>query len=103
MSRLETLIQLIKSQPNDLFLNYAIAMEYMSISDYHSAITWLNKLKNIDQSYLPIYYQLAKCYEEIQDVNLAISTYEEGIELALFQKEMKTASELRSALEELTF
>lgn len=103
MNRLETVLKLVESQPKDLFLNYAVAMEYLSLSDFDSAIVWLNKLKNIDPTYLPLYYQLAKAYEAVFNEKLAVSTYEEGIELALSQKEIKTASELRSALEELTF
>lgn len=102
-NRIEILTEMLIESPNDVFLNYAFAMEKLSLSDFNSCVEILEKIKTIDAQYLPLYYQLAKVYEKLSLNDLAINTYEQGIELAISLKEQKTANELRSALEELTF
>jgi tetratricopeptide (TPR) repeat protein len=103
MNRLEQLMQMLESNSDDPFLNYAIAMEYVSSEDFSAAIEKLEWLHQNKSDYLPVYYQLAHLYQEANRTDDAIQIYEQGIEVALAQKEMKTAGELRSALEELTF
>jgi len=103
LSRLESIIQLLKQNPEDVFLHYAEAMEYISIHDIDKAINKLESIRSSFPSYLPLYYQLAKLYEQSESTDNAIKIYEMGIELAIQNKEKKTELELRSALEELTF
>jgi tetratricopeptide (TPR) repeat protein len=101
MNRIELLIDLMQKHPKDVFLHYAMAMEYMSSADFQLAISKLLDVKTLENEYLPLYYQLGKCFEHTNQNQLAQTIYEEGIEIALQQKNMKTASELRSALEEI--
>ena len=103
MDRIDTIKQLLSQNPNDIFLNYALAMEYMSISDWNSAIIQLEWIRNNQSDYLPLYYQLAHVYEEINDTDNAIVIYNEGINIAIKHSNKKTELELKSALEELTF
>lgn len=103
MSRLESIIQLLKQSPDDVFLLYAEAMEYISEGNNNKAIDKLESIRIRFPDYLPLYYQLAKQYEQINQTDNAIQIYEIGIELAINKKEKKTELELRSALEELTF
>lgn len=103
MDRIDTIKQLLTDNPNDIFLNYALAMEYMSLSDWNSAVIQLEWIRNNHPDYLPLYYQLAHVYEEIQDTDMAIEVYNQGIELASKISDKKTELELKSALEELTF
>jgi tetratricopeptide (TPR) repeat protein len=103
MGRKEQLISLIEKEPQDIFLHYALAMEYMSESDIENAIAKLEWIRNINPSYLPVYYQLGNLLAESDQEKAAIDIYNQGIELALKQGENKTAGELRSALDELLF
>jgi len=103
MERLQTLLKFIEETPSDPFLHFAVAMEYLSINDLENALIKMEFVTQNYSGYLPHYYQLAKLYEQLQHTEKAIETYEKGIELAFKQKELKTAGELRSALEELTF
>jgi len=103
MDRITQIEQLLAQSPTDVFLNYALAMEYLSVSDIQKTIAQLEKVKSIQVDYLPLYYQLAKAYEANSDSDAAIKTYEEGILIAQQTNERKTLGELRSALEELTF
>lgn len=103
MDRVAQIKQLLVSSPHDIFLNYALAMEYMSVDDFPQAIQQLELVKSIEFDYLPLFYQLAKCYEAINNSSMAIQTYEQGMSVAETKNDRKTLNELRSALEELTF
>ena len=103
MDRLESLHKMLESSPDDLFLHYALAMEYMSAGEDVLALEKLEKIKTESPSYLAVYYQLAKLYEKLEEPEKSIEVYEQGIEVAREQNETKTMGELRSALDELIF
>jgi Tfp pilus assembly protein PilF len=103
MDRLESLNKMLEANPDDTFLQYALAMEYMSAGEDVLAMGKLEEIKRLDPSYLALYYQLAKLYEKLQETEKAIDAYEQGIEVARSQNETKTMNELRSALDELIF
>ena len=63
-TRLQQLIILLQKMPNDQFLNYALAMEYISLDEYQKATDVLTVLLENDPNYLACYYQLAKLLEQ---------------------------------------
>ncbi len=97
-SRLEQLQEMIKNEPNDSFLNYALALEYAKKNELKKAIEIIEAVINADKNYLGAYYQLGQFYEQINDFKKAITTYNKGIEIAKLQKNNKTLSELNQAL-----
>lgn len=103
MDRIDTIKQLLSENPTDTFLNYALAMELMSINNYASAIDQLEWIRSNHSDYLPLYYQLAHLYAESKNDEQALKVYQEGIDLAISQADKKTELELKSALEELIF
>lgn len=103
MQRLQTLLEWLEKSPDDPFLHFGIAMEYLSVNDSGKALEKMEYIYSQFPDYLPNYYQLGKHYESLNEHEKAIELYEKGISVALKQKENKTAMELRSALEELTF
>ncbi len=103
MQRLQTLLDWLEKTPDDPFLHFGVAMEYLSMDDSRMALEKMEHIYHTFPDYLANYYQLAKHYESMDNNEKAIEVYEKGIALALKLKENKTAGELRSALEELTF
>ena len=103
MQRLKLLQDWLEKTPNDPFLHFGIAMEYMSSESYSLALEKFELIAIRFPDYLANYYQLAKLYETNGNENKAIAVYEKVIELAQQLGDKKTAGELRSALEELTF
>ncbi|MCC6818165.1 MAG: hypothetical protein IT245_04680 [Bacteroidia bacterium] len=103
MDRKSQIINMLELNPSDVFLRYALAMELVSENLTSQAIDSLVQIKISNPEYLPIYYQLGKLYESQNLNDLAIESYEQGMELAALNNEAKTLSELKSALEELTF
>ena len=103
MDRVSQIKQMLASSPKDVFLNYALAMEHISAENHQDAVAQLELVKSMQADYLPLYSQLAKCYEKLDNNDNAITTYEQGMLVAEQNKDRKTLAELRSALEELTF
>lgn len=101
IDRLINLMELLNESPDDAFLRYAVALEYVSRNDDDTALQYFTELKEQHADYLPMYYQLGKLYERKQKTDLAIQTYEEGMVVAMHQKDMHTRSELQSALDDL--
>ncbi len=98
-SRLEQLLKFLEESPDDDFLYYAISMEYLGAGNLDKAMELLLNLKERNPEYLAIYYQLGKILEEKSDTEKARSIYLIGLELAVKQKEKKTAAELQSAID----
>ena len=89
---------MLKSEPADSFLNYALALEYAKINDVRKAIELLEALLARDENYLGAYYQLGKYYEQLDQKNKAVETYQNGASIAQKQKNKKAVGELNEAL-----
>jgi Tfp pilus assembly protein PilF len=100
INRIKQLLAFLEETPNDVFLLYALAMEFLSEGDENRAIAYLILAKEVDNDYLAIYYQLAKLFES-RDMEKSKNLYQEGMQLAIKQKNQKTLNELRQALENL--
>ena len=103
MDRIEQIKAFLLKTPNDDLLNYALAIEYISLNKDKEALDQFLKLSKTSPDYYATYYHLGKLYERLGEEQLAIDTYEKGMEIATRLGEKHAFGELRSALEELTF
>jgi len=97
-TRIDELLELLITDPNDSFLNYALALEYAKLDEKHKAIHIIEQVLLNDENYLAGYYQLGQLYEQTDRLDKAHSTYLRGIEIAILQKNKKTQGELNTAL-----
>jgi tetratricopeptide (TPR) repeat protein len=98
LSRLQQIQEMLKSEPADSFLNYALALEYAKINDLTKAVELIEALLARDENYLGAYYQLGKHYEQLEQKKKAIETYQKGVLIANTQKNQKALGELNEAL-----
>ena len=96
--RLEKLKEWETQKPDDAFLKFAIATEYVSGDDDKTAKKYFELLLEKYSDYLPTYYHLGKLYERLDDSENASRTYLKGIEIAKAQNDSKTIRELNEAL-----
>jgi tetratricopeptide (TPR) repeat protein len=101
-SRFEKLREMLEGQPDDLFLHYALAMEYLGMQNLPEAEKLFRTIIQTDSHYVAAYYQLGKLLESINESE-AISIYEKGMKEAELKNDRKTVNEFRSALDELMF
>jgi Tfp pilus assembly protein PilF len=98
LSRLQQIEEMLKSEPTDSFLNYALALEYAKLNDLKKAIELIESLLFRDENYLGAYYQLGKYYEQLDQKENATTIYNKGISIAKQQKNNKALGELNEAL-----
>lgn len=103
MNRIEQLEIFLKETPNDAFLNYALATEYVSMGDDEKAEFIFRDLLEKNPDYVATYYHLGKLLERKQQKNEAMDIYRIGIEKAKSKGEQHSLSELQSALLELEY
>ncbi|RYE01171.1 MAG: tetratricopeptide repeat protein [Sphingobacteriales bacterium] len=102
MDRIARIRELLNTQPNDSFLQHALALEYIKMGDESSARGLFEALLQREPGYVGSYYHLAKLLERQGEEEAAISVYEEGMRQAKAAGDNHAFSELRSAYEELT-
>lgn len=98
LPRKEMIFDMLEKEPNDVFLNYALAMEHLSTSDFRDAETQFKKVLDIDATYLPCFYQLGQVNEKLGNNEMAISYYKQGVQLAKSQNNTKALGELNEAI-----
>lgn len=98
LPRKEMIFDMLEKEPNDVFLNYALAMEHLATSDFKDAETQFKKVLDINSTYLPCFYQLGQVNEKLGNNEMAISFYKQGVGLAKSQNNTKALGELNEAI-----
>ena len=99
--RIITLKQFIQDDPDDIFSQYALALELQKIQQLEEAMHWFNRISESHPDYLPVYYHYGKLLEETGEISKAIEIYRKGMLVAKSQNQTRTLNELRSALEQI--
>ena len=97
-SRKDTLIEMLEKEPHDLFLNYALAVEFVGENKLEEAEKQFLKTVKLDSEYLPCYYQLGQVAEKIKTEKEALEYYKLGLALAQKQNNQKAVNELNEAI-----
>jgi len=101
-SRLDKLLEFLKNEPNDEFLKYALATEYLRLNETGKALEYYEDLVNNHPDYVGTYYHLGKLYEALNRKPDAINTYEKGMETAKRKRDNHAFSELQAVYREAT-
>ncbi|AFD06975.1 tetratricopeptide repeat protein [Solitalea canadensis] len=97
-TRLEQLKQYLLNEPDDSFLKYAIATEYIKLDQLDEALNYFTELVTTDENYVGTYYHLGKLYEKLSKKDDAEATYKKGLMIARKAGKMHAAAELQQAL-----
>ena len=97
-TRLEKLKEMQRQKPDDVFLKYAIALEYVSMNEDAEAQKIFELLLEKFSDYIATYYHLGKLYERSGEEEKAKAVYTKGIELAERNNDAKNLRELNEAL-----
>lgn len=96
LSRLDKLLEFIKNEPNDEFLKYALATEYLRLNQVDKALSYYEDLINNHPGYVGTYYHLGKLYEALNRKQDAITTYENGMKVTKTKRDNHAFSELQA-------
>ena len=97
-TRKTMLLEMLAKEPNDVFLNYALAMEHLATEAWKEGDLQFKKVLSINPNYLPCFYQLGQVNEKLGNNDIAISYYKKGVEQAKQQNNTKAMGELNEAL-----
>jgi len=103
MDRIQKIKEFLLQQPNDSFLQHALALEYIKLGNDEEARKLFEQILTRDPAYIGSYYHLAKLFDRNQQREDAIKVYEKGMEEAAKAGENHAYGELRSAYEELIY
>ena len=98
MSRINELEILLESNPDDPFINYALAREYEKESSTIQAILMYEYLVNQHPNYIATYYHYARFLYEAGNRNQAIVLLHQGIEWGVKENDMHAVGEMRGLL-----
>jgi cytochrome c-type biogenesis protein CcmH/NrfG len=98
-ARLRSLLDLLEKEPDDLFLNYALALEYQNDqATIQLAEKQFLKVLSADENYIAAYYQLGKMYESQLRIEAALQYFKKGLEKARSQQNNKASGEFEEAI-----
>ena len=98
VNRVDEIRKMLKTDPSDSFLTYALGLEYEKAGNTKKAIETIKKLIESDPDYLGAYYKLGQLYETINKLDLARKIYAHGIKLSTEKNDFKSKGELEEAL-----
>ncbi|HSC53086.1 MAG TPA: tetratricopeptide repeat protein [Phnomibacter sp.] len=102
MERIDKLKEYLAQQPNDSFLQHALALEYIKLGDEQAARSLFENVLALQPDYIGSYYHLGKLLERVGENENAIRTYETGMTQAKAAKDMHAYNELQAAWEDLS-
>lgn len=101
-NRLQKLLDFLENEPNDPFLKYALATEYLNSNEPDTALLYYEDLIRNHSDYVGTYYHLGKLYEALDRKNEAIVTYQNGMAIARKLNDMHAFSELQAVYNSAT-
>jgi Tfp pilus assembly protein PilF len=101
MPRLDQLLALLATDPDDAFLRYGVGMEYLQAGRHADAIAAFDDLLARDAAYAPAYFMRGRAYEQSGDLVRARASYQQGITTARANGDHHAADEMTAALEAL--
>lgn len=99
MTRLEQLLKLAETSPDDPLMHYAVALEYFNQERFDAACDAFAQALRIDPNYTAGYYHKARAEIRADRKDAARVTLTAGMEVALRQGDRKTEREMRELLE----
>ena len=100
-NRLEKLLDFFKNEPQDPFLKYALATEYLVMDEQDKALAFFEDLVQNHADYVGTYYHLGKLYETIGRNSDAEKTYEKGMQVARQARDSHALAELQGVYNSL--
>ena len=101
MSRIEKLLEYLKANDKDSFLQHALALEYIKVGNDEEARKLFNDILLREPTYVGSYYHLAKLLERVGDNPKAIRIYERGMLEAKKAGDNHAYNELQAAYDDL--
>ena len=102
IERLKKLEKFLKEDPDDPFILYALATEWIN-NDLMKSKAYFDELLSKHPSYIGTYYHAARVYLALDNKNRAIEIYEYGINIATKTNNYHALNELQTAYNQILY
>lgn len=99
--RVAQLRAFLQETPDDLFLNHALALEFVKRGETEEGERLFRKNLSHDAGYVATYYHLGKLLQQGGRRDEALAVYEQGMQQAKAAKDGHSYNELHAAYEDL--
>lgn len=103
MDRIAKLKEFLKVNPEDSFVQHALALEYVKLGNDGEARRLFESLLHRDENYIGSYYHLARLFERNNEKENAVRWYEKGMMKAKQAGDDHAYNELLGAYEDLIY
>lgn len=97
-NRRQQIEEMLAEDPNDLFLRYGLAMEYVSAGDDAGAVRCFRELLTANAEYVPAYLQIGQALVRQGETASARDAFTKGIAAARRQGDGHAAEEMQGFL-----
>lgn len=101
MSRREQIEKMLAADPDDLFLNFALAMEYAKERSVDEAVSQFDRVIELDPKHVPAYLQKARTLVDAGRADAARDTLIRGVAAANDAGDKHAATEMSDMLKML--
>jgi tetratricopeptide (TPR) repeat protein len=98
VSRLDQIAKMLHADPNDLFLNFALAMEYAKTGQNSDALAQFTRVAELNPNYVPAYFQKADLLVALNRHAEAREVYAAALTAAEAAGDKHAAQKVREAL-----
>jgi tetratricopeptide (TPR) repeat protein len=98
-SRQEVLQEFLAANPNDSFVRYGLAQEYVKSGQPEKAVEQFRELIRLNPNYAAAYYHAGQTLEKLGHREDARAIYSEGIQITMRTGDQHAQSELQAALD----
>lgn len=98
MSRLDQLKKMLTGDPEDAFLNFALAMEYVKEERPDEGLVQFGQVIELDPKYVPAYFQKANLLVSLNRHSEAKQVFSKALAVAEQSGDKHAAAEIRDAL-----
>jgi tetratricopeptide (TPR) repeat protein len=99
VSRLAQLQQMLADEPDDLFLNYALGMEYQKSGDANAALAQFAAMNQRFPDHVAAWHQRGRLLADVGDTPAACEVLKQGISVAERVGDSHAAGEMQGLLE----
>ena len=82
MSRIEKIQRMLGDEPDDVFLNFALAMEFAKLERFTDSLAQFDRVLQIDPGYVVAFFHKAKTLAAMGDADAAKEVLTAGIDKA---------------------
>ncbi|MBI5724767.1 MAG: tetratricopeptide repeat protein [Planctomycetes bacterium] len=97
--RIATILRMLEKTPDDVFLHYSLAMEYVGAGRCDEAAGEFRKCAELDEKYLPAYVELGKAMRTAGKFDEARAAFDQAMKIAQEKRDRHVEDYVRQQLE----